>query len=306
MNLFPNKYEKESKIIINGKETTLIDHLKLLRTEKNLSKAQISRIIKNNDYWYSQIEMSDTSRNKGDDNRRKYIKRLELLNIISVICFNAKNSDDLIMTKKSSENYIDNVIGIRASIYSPYTENLSFYKRTSKTQEKVIENLIESIKLQLSSQYKSFLSVNATNDMIDEYILLLNNFNESLKADRLFAISLAGLPLAKYLHESTRNEKEEFYDEVTQLFFELEEKDEIEYDDIKYRAMDVILQRKIKELMKKHLDHDDVDEKIEKRKVNMLKNMVREFSESIAESNGESVNGFINKAMDEKMEKDNL
>lgn len=233
MDLFPNKYEKEGKIIINGKETTLIDHLKLLRTEKNLNKAQISRIIKNNDYWYSQIEMSDKSRNKGDDNRRKYIKRSELLNIISVVCFNAKNSDDLITTKQLSENYVDNLLQIKPLTYTSYQKNFSFYNRTKNTQENIITNLSKSIELQLTNYYNVLIDMNATNATIDRYIELLNNFNETLKADKFFAISLAGLPVAKYLYESTRNEKESLYDEISEIINTLEDKEKIDDNDIK-------------------------------------------------------------------------
>lgn len=53
----PLRYEKEGLIFTNEKEITLIAFLKEKRIEKKITKKYISNIIKNNDYWYSQIEM---------------------------------------------------------------------------------------------------------------------------------------------------------------------------------------------------------------------------------------------------------
>ena len=50
------RYDKNQYVIVGNDEIRLIDYLKKLRTEQNITKKKISNLIKHNDYWYSQIE----------------------------------------------------------------------------------------------------------------------------------------------------------------------------------------------------------------------------------------------------------
>lgn len=97
------RYEKYSEITVNNKKYALIDYIGILRKNKGIKKADISRILRNNDTWYSQVEMG-----KKDNLRIKYIGREDLINIISIIKFGALNDTDLRINERASTDYLDN------------------------------------------------------------------------------------------------------------------------------------------------------------------------------------------------------
>ena len=80
------RYDKNQILVIDNKEIKLIDHLKEIRSQKKITKKFISNLIKHNDYWYSQIERDGKN---GDDNRQRTIYRTDLVNVISIIQYDA-------------------------------------------------------------------------------------------------------------------------------------------------------------------------------------------------------------------------
>lgn len=164
----PTRYDKNSIVYINGEEYTLIDYISKKRKEKKLNKKFISNVIKNNDYWYSQIEMG-----KVDNNRRRFINRNDLISIISVIVFDARTPFDLERTLSESENYIDSIIN--ATPYDLHPRYIPVYEMEKK------------IKVLYNKEY--------ANDRLDDY---LNAFNNSvrdfyLQCDNLGQFSIVNL-----------------------------------------------------------------------------------------------------------------
>ena len=148
----PIRYGKKDEFVLDGKKYVLIDFLKERRTENKITKKFISNIIKGNDYWYSQIEMGR------DDNRRKYIERDELANIISIIIFNAKNFLEVKHYKLQSLNYIDNVLKLKYNIPGElpvYEIENKFLKRQSdEYANKLLDDTLKLFNGTISSFYK--------------------------------------------------------------------------------------------------------------------------------------------------------
>lgn len=207
-NYGPYRYDKNSIITIQEEEYTLIEYLKKLREENNITKTQISRVIKNNDYWYSQIEM------KNDNNRRKFIKHIELVNIISVIKFKAASKIDLKNFFRRSEDYIIYNLALEPMDYVTDEMFHRRYVRSSETQEHMIEDTIQAITKQLESFYKHLLNSNASGDL-NWFLDVLRNLKSSLTADIWFTLCYIGIPLQDFLLLSSRTEKEQMIDEIS-------------------------------------------------------------------------------------------
>lgn len=144
----PIRYDKNSLIYINGKEYTLIAFLSEKRKEKKITKKTISTIIKGNDNWYSQIEMG-----KIDNNRKRFIKRPDLIDIISVVIYGAKNPLDLERYATEAENYIDVIMNVTP--FDQYPRQIPVYELL-KQAEKIS-----------TSEY--------TDNRINEYLEVLNS-----------------------------------------------------------------------------------------------------------------------------------
>ena len=193
------RYNKLQKLFIDGKEITLIEHLKQLRTERNISKKRISNLIKQNDTWYSQIERNGKN---GDDNRQKTIYRPDLINIISIVKFGASSISALGEYYSQSEIYIDKII--KATPISESIKTLEWYQinntRTSDEQERLFESLMTSLNKSIRQTY-----VNLYHNDKDVFLNCLKEINASLKLDACFIISLAGLPFSEFLYEADQN-----------------------------------------------------------------------------------------------------
>lgn len=193
------RYNKMQKLFLDGKEITLIEHLKELRTEKKITKKKISNIIKQNDTWYSQIERSGKN---GDDNRQKTIYKPDLINIISIIKYGANSISELGEYKAKSEVYIDKII--KAVPLEKSMTTLEWYQlgnaRTPEEQEKLFESLMESINKSLRQSF-----YNISYEEKDDYIDKLKEIDASLKLDVCFIVSLAGLPFSEFLYEAEQN-----------------------------------------------------------------------------------------------------
>lgn len=193
------RYSKYQKILIDGNEVTLIDHLKDLRTQNKITKKKISNIIKQNDYWYSQIERSGKN---GDDNRQKTIYRPDLINVIAIIKYGADSILDLPSLHDKSETYIDKII--KAVPITESVKPLEWYQlgnnRTHEEQDRLFKSLTNSIMALLQQTYQA-LYYSERNSILDS----LKNFNASLKVDPAFIIGLAGLPFSEFLYESSQD-----------------------------------------------------------------------------------------------------
>lgn len=191
------RYDKNQKIIVNENELTLIEHIKHLRTGKKITKKKISNLIKQNDYWYSQIERSGKN---GDDNRQKTIYRPDLINIISIVKYDANSIADLKDLYSQSEHYLDKEIGA-----VPLTESLKkleWYQinnlRTDQEQDRLFLSLSDSISKLLEQTYYS-LSTRVDKDL---FLNALKEMKSSMKVDPVFIILLAGQPMSSFLYEA--------------------------------------------------------------------------------------------------------
>lgn len=210
------RYNKLQKLFIDGKELTLIDHLKELRIEKNITKKKISNIIKQNDTWYSQIERSGKN---GDDNRQKTIYKPDLINIISIIKYGANSISELNEYRNKSEVYIDKII--KAVPLEESLATLEWYQlknnRTPEEQEKLFESLMESINKSMRQSF-SGLCYDDKNNYIDR----LKEINASLKIDACFIIFLAGLPFSEFLYEADQNKIDDLLNTVIRTIEKIE------------------------------------------------------------------------------------
>lgn len=190
------RYSKTQKLLIGNEEISLIDHLKDLRTTRKITKKKISNIIKQNDYWYSQVERDGKN---GDDNRQKTIYKNDLIDIISIVKFGAASFSDLEKFHAQSELYIDKEI--HALPLSESIKKLEWYQvnniRTPNEQDSLFSSLLDSITKVLQETYTS-LSLGDRND----YLNALKEINASIKIDPLFIVFLAGLPLSEFLYEA--------------------------------------------------------------------------------------------------------
>lgn len=198
----PLRYEKNTIIYINGEEHTLIDYLKEKRTEKKITKKFISNIIKNNDYWYSQIEMG-----KKDDSRRKFINRPDLIHIISVIIYDAKTPLDLERFYANSENYIDNIIKVTS--YDRQPRIMPLYEIMNRNNElfnpEYTNNRIDECLNDLNSVIKEFY--NKCNPIEqDSVVNFLNTLILNLSVEPIIALHYYGLPFCTFFSAQPKDE----------------------------------------------------------------------------------------------------
>lgn len=195
------RYNKNQLLLVDGKEIKLIDHLKELRLSKKLTKKKLSNLVKQNDYWYSQVERDGK---KGDDARQKTIYRPDLVNVISIVKYGAETSLEMENYKEKSEVYLDKIIGA-----VPLTESvrkLQLYdihnNRTPEEQKRLLNSLLESLDKQIR---KTFDSLSDPTDK-DNFLNALKNCNTSTRIDTLFMVKLVGLPYMSFLYESKQEE----------------------------------------------------------------------------------------------------
>lgn len=198
------RYEKNTTIYINGEETSLMAFLKEKRLEKKITKKNISKIIKNNDYWYSQIEMG-----KNDDHRRKFINRLDLINIISVIIYNAKTSLDLERLYSNSENYIDNIMKVTS--YDQEARVIPLYEMINKSNElfstKYNDARLNDCLNDLNTTIKDFY--NKCNPIEkDSIINLLNTLILNLSLEPILTLHYYGLPFCSFFSAHPKEDRD--------------------------------------------------------------------------------------------------
>ena len=235
------RYNKLQKILIADKETTLIEHLKQLRTENKITKKKISNIIKQNDTWYSQIERNGKN---GDDNRQKTIYRPDLINIISIVKYGANSISALAEYRSQSEIYIDKVI--KAIPLDESLKTLEWYeinnRRTPENQEHLFESLMANINKSIQQTY-----INLSPSEKDNFLNLLKEINSSLKIDACFLISLAGLPFSEFLYEADQNRIDNMINNIMKTL------DNIELDNHEH-VNNQYYYEKIKESIQEYID----------------------------------------------------
>jgi len=190
----PARYEKNCTFFLNGKKYTLIDYLKEQRLEKKITKKNISIIVKNNDYWYSQIEMGKT-----DDCRRKYINRLDLISIISVIIYDAKNKLDIERYCMDSANYIDNIL--KLSSFDKQTRIVPVYEMINSVNNlynpEYAANRLNNCLLDFNSVVQDFY--NKCNIVEQSAIIhFLNNLILNLSVAPIQTLHYCGLPFSSF------------------------------------------------------------------------------------------------------------
>ena len=200
---FTTRYNKNQLLFIDEQEITLIDYLSKLRTSKKITKKKISNMIKHNDYWYSQIERNGKN---GDDNRQKTIYRNDLIDIISIVLYNASSSADLKKFSAQSKYYIDNVIKVVPYKESGRTPNWYkvFQGRTDEERERLLSSIINTQAELLRKTYDSLAELDR-----DAFLNSLLNMNKCLRIDPIFIIALVGLPYMDFLYEAQHQQIEE-------------------------------------------------------------------------------------------------
>lgn len=191
------RYNKNQKIIINTQEIRLIDHLKELRIARKITKKKISNLVKQNDYWYSQIERNGKN---GDDNRQLTIYRSDLIKVIAIIKFGAMTSKEIALNKTQSINYIDkiiNAIPVNGSVTKIELLRL-VQNRTPEEQERLLESLLTAQTQLLNHAFSQLSNINDRDIFLDH----LKNLNSSLKINPTFMVYLAGMPFTEFLYES--------------------------------------------------------------------------------------------------------
>lgn len=191
------RYDKNQIIIINDTEIRLIDHLKECRTNKKITKKKISNLIKHNDYWYSQVERDGKN---GDDNRQRTIYRNDLVDVISIVQYDASSSQDLEALRSKSEVYLDKII--KALPLKESVKKLELYQifqpRTNEQQYKLLDSLLSTHEQLLRNTFESLCD----NRDKDNFLDALKNTNLALKIDPLFIVFLMGLPYSDFLYEA--------------------------------------------------------------------------------------------------------
>lgn len=200
---FTTRYNKNQLLFIDEQEINLIDYLSKLRTSKKITKKKISNMIKHNDYWYSQIERNGKN---GDDNRQKTIYRNDLIDIISIVLYNASSSADLKKFSAQSKYYIDNVIKVVPYKESGRTPNWYkvFQGRTDEERERLLSSIINTQSELLRKTYDSLAELDR-----DAFLNCLLNMNKCLRIDPTFIIALVGLPYMDFLYEAQHQQIEE-------------------------------------------------------------------------------------------------
>lgn len=195
------RYNKNQLLLIDGNEITLINYLKQLRTHKKITKKKISNLIKHNDYWYSQVERDGKN---GDDNRQRTIYRTDLVNIISILVYDANTASDLEKFNTPSSNYLDKTI--KAVPLKNSIRELNIFElnqmRTPKEQNSLFESLLDTHERLLR---QTFFNIGGGMSA-DNFLEYLKNLNTSLRIDPYFTMLLAGQPYADFLYESQQKE----------------------------------------------------------------------------------------------------
>ena len=191
------RYDKNQLLFVDGHEISLIQYLKQLREKKNITKKKISNLIKHNDYWYSQVERNGK---KGDDNRQRTIYRADLINLISILLYDADTSSALESNYNSSVTYIDKVLkAVPLKSSARQLDWLTLHQmRTDDEQEKLLNSLLATHEKLLRQTFNNF---NNSADK-DNFLNALRNMNTSLRIDPLFVMFLVGLPFADFLYEA--------------------------------------------------------------------------------------------------------
>ena len=191
------RYDKNQLLFVDGHEISLIQYLKQLREKKNITKKKISNLIKHNDYWYSQVERNGK---KGDDNRQRTIYRADLINLISILLYDADTASALESNYNSSVTYIDKVLkAVPLKSSARQLDWLTLHQmRTDNEQEKLLNSLLAIHEKLLRQTFNNF---NNSADK-DNFLNALRNMNTSLRIDPLFVMFLVGLPFADFLYEA--------------------------------------------------------------------------------------------------------
>ena len=201
----PIRYEKRVPIVVNNTEYQLIDYLSLKRQEKGITKKDISLIIKNNNYWYSQIEMGEN-----DNNRRRFINRNDLVDIISVIFFDAKTVLDLEYSTSFSERYIDETLKITSYDKSPrpmpvYEMIAQFNKSTAPEVTNLrLDNCLSDLNNTINKLFH-----NADPIQQIAIINLLNAFIYNLSTNPIIMLHFCSIPFSIICKAKAKNEEAE-------------------------------------------------------------------------------------------------
>ena len=205
------RYDKTQLLLIDGKEIKLIDHLKELRQKNKITKKKISNLVKKNDYWYSQVERNGK---KGDDNRQRTIYKPDLINIISIVKYNAQSSAELDAFREKSEIYLTKII--KATPLSESTKKLEWYEihnnRTPEQQERLLSSLLATHDRLLRQAFNNMSGITDK----DNFLNCLKNINTSLRIDPVFIVFLSGLPYADFLYETNQKNLYAFLRDIMQ------------------------------------------------------------------------------------------
>lgn len=199
----PIRYEKNVTLHLNKKTYTLINFLSEKRIEKKITKKSISNIIKNNDYWYSQIEMGTN-----DDSRRKFINRPDLIDIISVIIYDAKTKLDLERLYSNSENYIDNIL--KVSSFDKLPREIPVYEAINKSSElftpEYANNRINDCLNDFNSVIQNFYK--QCNPLEQDAIInFLNTLVLNLSTEPVLTLHYCGLPFCSFFAAQPKDER---------------------------------------------------------------------------------------------------
>lgn len=204
------RYNKNQLLFIDNQEIRLIDYIAKLRKEKKITKKKISNLVKHNDYWYSQVEQNNTSTNA--QQRQKTIYRNDLINIISIIQFDATTAAELKDTFIKSSKHIDNVL--KAVPCTPSINGIGLPKinlgRTDPERERLLSSLLDVQMNLIKQTYASLYDEDK-----DRFLNCLQNMNKCLRIDPTFIISLIGLPYMDFLYESEQQHILELLSELT-------------------------------------------------------------------------------------------
>lgn len=203
------RYDKNQILRIDGKEISLIDYLSQIRIPKKITKKKISNLIKHNDYWYSQIEHKDK---QGNDNRQRTIYRPDLIDIVSIIVYNASTSFELKDLKNKSEIYIDKVL--KAVPLKNSVKPLEMYQlnpnRSPEEQDRLFSSLLSTQTALIKDAYASLSGVGDK----DIFLNCLKNIVTNMRIDPLFIIYISGLSYMDFLYEAKQEEINELFNEI--------------------------------------------------------------------------------------------
>lgn len=146
---------------------------------------------------------------KNDDHRRKFINRLDLINIISVIIYTAKSSLDLERSYSNSENYIDNIMKVIS--YDQEARVIPLYEMINKTNElfstqynnKRLNDCLNDLNTTIKDFYNKCNPIEK-----DSIINLLNSLILNLSLEPILTLHYYGLPFCSFFTAHTKNERD--------------------------------------------------------------------------------------------------